>query len=362
MERCGTRENASPVKSTSPRCRKLPMHNPRLHFDRHRRLVAIDVFRGISICLMLLTTNLGPTWPAFGASPWNGLRVADCVQPFFLFIVGVSIVISMAKYQKRSKCRGLKSAIIRSFKLFLFGLLTEGSESIGDYDISTIRILGILQRISICYLIGVILELYLPPKFRFDFAVTPTNSTNDLSHILNSKHKEHSEHSHRECSIKCIQSLAIFQMYKSHCIFFVLLLSSCIAIIVGVQTPDRFGEICGYHIMSPVCNPMAFIDERILTVDHMLFPMNGHCSFQRMQQCVAMNTSAVIPKWCNETPFEPFGIPSTITAMLTAIIGMHTGHLMVNFGDDTVRIFHLYALGAIQFVIGICLHFPMSTC
>ncbi|KAL0386334.1 UNVERIFIED_CONTAM: Heparan-alpha-glucosaminide N-acetyltransferase [Sesamum radiatum] len=55
------------------------------------RLVSLDVFRGLTVVLMILVDDAGGILPTINHSPWNGLTLADVVMPFFLFMVGVSL-------------------------------------------------------------------------------------------------------------------------------------------------------------------------------------------------------------------------------------------------------------------------------
>src|ERR1039458_2077306 len=60
------------------------------------RLVSLDVFRGAPIAAMILVNNPGngaSYWPLRHAK-WNGWSPPDLIFPFFLFIVGVSLVLS----------------------------------------------------------------------------------------------------------------------------------------------------------------------------------------------------------------------------------------------------------------------------
>ena len=60
------------------------------------RLVSLDVFRGATIAAMILVNNPGngaAYWPLRHAK-WNGWTPTDLIFPFFLFIVGVSLVLS----------------------------------------------------------------------------------------------------------------------------------------------------------------------------------------------------------------------------------------------------------------------------
>src|SRR6185503_9183207 len=72
------------------------------------RLISLDVFRGLTIAGMVLVNNPGTSpvyWPLDHAE-WNGLTPTDWIFPFFLFIVGVSIAISLGKYTGVGKTGG----------------------------------------------------------------------------------------------------------------------------------------------------------------------------------------------------------------------------------------------------------------
>ena len=62
------------------------------------RLLSLDVFRGVTVATMILVNNPGDwghIYPPLEHSKWNGCTPTDLVFPFFLFIVGVSIVYAM---------------------------------------------------------------------------------------------------------------------------------------------------------------------------------------------------------------------------------------------------------------------------
>lgn len=59
------------------------------------RLASLDIFRGLTVALMILVDDAGGDWPMIAHAPWNGCNLADFVMPFFLFIVGVSIALSL---------------------------------------------------------------------------------------------------------------------------------------------------------------------------------------------------------------------------------------------------------------------------
>jgi len=121
---------------------------------KKERLLSLDIFRGITILLMILVNNPG-SWSHIYSplrhAKWNGCTPTDLVFPFFLFIVGVTTAFSLGKIKESG--HDLKPVIFRlvrrSATLFFLGLLLGGFPS---YDLSTIRIPGVLQRIAVVYL------------------------------------------------------------------------------------------------------------------------------------------------------------------------------------------------------------------
>src|ERR671939_2168856 len=118
------------------------------------RMMSLDVFRGLTIAGMILVNNPGD-WGAIYSplehAEWHGWTPTDLVFPFFLFIVGVSITLALSR---RAESGGSKrdlyvKIIRRSLIIFGLGLLLAGFPS---FDLSTIRIPGVLQRIAVCYL------------------------------------------------------------------------------------------------------------------------------------------------------------------------------------------------------------------
>jgi predicted acyltransferase len=93
----------------------------------------------------------------------NGVTIADFVMPTFLFIVGASIAIAFngALEREESKAALLKRAFVRTCKLFAMGLFLQGG-NFPYFDLSTLRVMGVLQRIAICYFIVSALFIFAP--------------------------------------------------------------------------------------------------------------------------------------------------------------------------------------------------------
>lgn len=128
--------------------------------NRDRRILSIDAMRGIAITGMILVNvhgNLPSAYPPLRHSGWNGLTIADLVFPFFLFIVGVVIPISLSKRLQytNSKNKIYLHIIRRSIIIFGLGIFL----NMFPYLTLSIRIPGVLQRIAICYFFSAIIVL-----------------------------------------------------------------------------------------------------------------------------------------------------------------------------------------------------------
>src|SRR5512145_1432186 len=118
------------------------------------RLVSLDAFRGLTIAAMVLVNNPG-TWaavhPPLRHAAWHGWTATDLVFPFFLFIVGVAIPLSL---EHRAPAPALVRVLRRASVIFALGLVLNGA---AGADWATIRIPGVLQRIAVCYVAGAVL-------------------------------------------------------------------------------------------------------------------------------------------------------------------------------------------------------------
>ncbi|MEG1586779.1 MAG: DUF5009 domain-containing protein [Bacteroidales bacterium] len=158
------------------------------------RLLSLDVMRGITIAGMIMVNNPGNwdyTYAPLKHAAWNGLTPTDLVFPFFMFIMGVSMDFSLQKYGNTLNQAALKKIITRTVIIFAIGLgiawfskLCNGIFNIADtelnvwqrfiksvFPVHTIRILGVMQRLALCYCGGAILSLLVPRKYFMGTAV-----------------------------------------------------------------------------------------------------------------------------------------------------------------------------------------------
>jgi len=135
------------------------------------RLISLDAFRGLTIMAMILVNNPG-TWsavyPPLRHADWHGWTPTDLVFPFFLFMVGVSIVFSL---QKRLAAGASKldlscKVAVRAVKIFLLGMFLFFFHRGLPSGIDDVRFCGVLSRIAIVFLICGLIFIYTKPRFQ----------------------------------------------------------------------------------------------------------------------------------------------------------------------------------------------------
>jgi predicted acyltransferase len=150
----------------------------------NQRFYSLDVFRGATVCLMILVNNPG-SWAHIYApldhAPWHGLTPTDLVFPFFLFAVGNALAFVMPKLEAGGDSLFWKKIIKRSLLIFLIGLFLtwwpfvkwSGDHLVFKYWVDPknpeagIRILGVLARIAICYFFASIIIYYAKARVAF---------------------------------------------------------------------------------------------------------------------------------------------------------------------------------------------------
>jgi predicted acyltransferase len=134
-------------------------NNPHLYA---RRLMCLDVFRGLLVAGMILVDNGDDkSYWAIKHAEWNGWTPADFIFPSFVFLVGVSMVFSYSARMQRGESRAqiLWHAFKRSLLLIAIGLFVNGFPFIG-IDWHSFRFEGVTQRIALCYVVAAILVLW----------------------------------------------------------------------------------------------------------------------------------------------------------------------------------------------------------
>ncbi|KAL9233314.1 hypothetical protein vseg_008332 [Gypsophila vaccaria] len=310
----------------------------------HKRVDSLDIFRGFTVSLMILVDDAGGEWPMISHAPWNGCNLADFVMPFFLFIVGMAIPLALKRIPNWHVAA--RKVIFRTLKLLFWGILLQGGYSHAPdkltygVDMKKVRWCGILQRIALAYLVVSLLEI-----------ATKTLHTRN-------------------------QSLGRFSIFKLY--FWQWVLGACVLIVYlsvlyGVRVPDwqfsvqdpsspdfgkHFTVICGVRgKLNPPCNAVGFVDRQILGINHLYH----HPAWRRSKACTENSPYEGpllenAPLWCH-APFEPEGILSSISAILSTTFGVHYGHVLIHIKDHAGRLKHWVSLGLVLLIFGIVFHF-----
>ncbi|KAM9847492.1 heparan-alpha-glucosaminide N-acetyltransferase [Aulostomus maculatus] len=121
---------------------------------KQTRLRSLDTFRGFALTVMVFVNYGGGGYWFFQHAPWNGLTVADLVMPWFVFIIGTSVVLAFRSMQRRglSRLQLLRKVSWRTFVLLMLGFcFLNYSPRDGPLSWSWLRIPGVLQRLGFTY-------------------------------------------------------------------------------------------------------------------------------------------------------------------------------------------------------------------
>lgn len=127
----------------------------------YSRVQSLDAFRGLTIVLMLFVNYGGGKYKYFKHAAWNGLTIADVVFPWFAFIMGMSLLLSISSLYRNTNSRTavFLKVFLRSLVLITLGIMLN---SVNHDDIYTLRLPGVLQRLGLSYfIVGCIEVLFL---------------------------------------------------------------------------------------------------------------------------------------------------------------------------------------------------------
>jgi predicted acyltransferase len=137
-----------------------------LHLPPKKRLLSLDVLRGATIAAMILVNDPGDwahIYPPLEHSKWNGCTPTDLIFPFFLFMVGVSIVYAMET--KKQDIANHSRMILRAFRRMVTLIVISWLIQLFYHpSIAHLRIPGVLQRIAVVYFIVTVLYIKTSTK------------------------------------------------------------------------------------------------------------------------------------------------------------------------------------------------------
>ncbi|MFD2164560.1 acyltransferase family protein [Paradesertivirga mongoliensis] len=146
------------------------------------RYLSLDVLRGLTIALMIVVNSpgdWGSVYEPLKHAAWHGFTLTDLVFPTFLFVVGNAMSFSQGKLQHLTERVFIKKVATRTIVIFSIGFLLNAfpfvywpeEGVIRLIDFRYVRIMGVLQRIALCYFIASIVIRYLSVRRSILFAV-----------------------------------------------------------------------------------------------------------------------------------------------------------------------------------------------
>uniref|UniRef100_W5K749 Heparan-alpha-glucosaminide N-acetyltransferase n=1 Tax=Astyanax mexicanus TaxID=7994 RepID=W5K749_ASTMX len=266
-----------------------------------RRLRSLDTFRGLSLVVMVFVNYGGGRYWFFKHESWNGLTVADLVFPWFVFIMGTSIALSVSG----AVCRGIKRSRLlwkicwRSVQLFIIGVfIINPNYCQGSLSWDSLRIPGVLQRLAFTYLVVAVL----------DVLVTRARQDSSLTDIW--WYHVHDVLLYWPAWL-CVIALETLWL----CLTFLLPVPGCPS---GYLGPGGIGDFGQY----PNCTGGAagHIDRWLLGERHI---------YQTPSSRVVYMTSV---------PFDPEGVLGSINSVVMGFLGLQAGKILLHYRDQPRQI------------------------
>ncbi|XP_030643884.1 heparan-alpha-glucosaminide N-acetyltransferase [Chanos chanos] len=266
-----------------------------------RRLRSLDTFRGLALVIMVFVNYGGGRYWFFRHESWNGLTVADLVFPWFVFIMGTSVSMSMSSALRRGTKRThlLWKVLWRSLQLFLIGVfIINPNYCQGPLSWDALRIPGVLQRLGFTYLVVAVLDL-VTAKDRLDNLPTEAWWYPACEVLLYWP------------AWLCVVALETVWL----CLSFLLPVPGCPTGYLGPGGIGDFGQF-------PKCTGGAsgYIDRWILGENHIYQTPSPRLVYQ------------------TTVPYDPEGILGSVNSVLMAFLGLQAGKILLHYKDQHGKI------------------------
>ncbi|XP_077586209.1 heparan-alpha-glucosaminide N-acetyltransferase [Stigmatopora nigra] len=277
-----------------------------------KRLRSLDTFRGFALTAMVFVNYGGGGYWFFQHAPWNGLTIADLVMPWFVFIIGTSVVLAFRSAQKRglSRLQLLKKITWRTAVLLTLGFcFLNYSPRDGPLSWSWLRIPGVLQRLGFTYFVLALLQILWGHKVNQPMTAQWWAPIQDV--VL---------YWPQWLTIILLETLWL-------CLTFLLPVPNCPTGYLGAGGigdgglyPNCTGGAAGY-------------------IDRLIFGDNMY----RYPTCKEM--------YHTTQPFDPEGILGTINSIVMGFLGMQAGKIIIFYKGKNIHILSRFLTWAI--ILGI---------
>ncbi|XP_063048172.1 heparan-alpha-glucosaminide N-acetyltransferase [Engraulis encrasicolus] len=277
------------------------------------RLKSLDTFRGFSLTIMVFVNYGGGGYWFFQHAPWNGLTVADLVMPWFVFIIGTSVVLAFSSMRRRGvgRVQLVRKLSWRTLVLILIGFcFMNYSPKDGALSWSWLRIPGVLQRLGFTYFVLALMQTF---SARTDVPLKQHHWWNPVQDVV-------------LFWPEWLFIIALETLWL--CLTFLLPVPGCPTGYLGA------GGI-GDEGLYPNCTggAAAYIDKWLL----------GH-NIYHWPTCKAL--------YHTTQPFDPEGVLGTINSVVMGFMGMQAGKILLFYRGKTRSILVRFLVWAV--LLGAC--------
>ncbi|XP_034464267.1 heparan-alpha-glucosaminide N-acetyltransferase [Hippoglossus hippoglossus] len=285
-------------------------HNPTN--AKPTRLRSLDTFRGFALTVMVFVNYGGGGYWFFQHAPWNGLTVADLVMPWFVFMIGTSVVLAFRSMHRRgvSRLQLLRKSTWRTAVLLMLGFcFLNYSPRDGPLSWSWLRIPGVLQRLGFTYFVLSLLQTFWRQR---EIPLTSHHWWNPIQDVV----------------LYWPQWLIIILLETLWlCITFLMPVPNCPTGYLGA------GGI-GDNGLYPNCTGGAAGH-----IDRLMFGDNMY----RYPTCKELYQTT--------QPFDPEGVLGTINSIVMGFLGMQAGNIIIFYKGRNVQILCRFLVWAV--ILGI---------
>ncbi|GJM36186.1 MAG: hypothetical protein DHS20C18_51870 [Saprospiraceae bacterium] len=316
--------------------------------DSNKRLISLDIFRGLTIAGMILVNNPGSwsnVYAPFLHADWDGCTPTDLVFPFFLFIVGVAIPLALGARKARGDEQGaiIRKILIRVALIFGLGLFLAAFPNFGTAEESPYR--------PIHYSL---LALFMVAVF--------------IRELFNQKHNRDTDSGQRWHKIMGYLTLASL---AGMIVIGILAYDFSHLRIPGVlQRIALVYGICALLFLRTSWRTQVYIGVGLLTFYWLLMtlvpvPGYGPPNLEPEHNLGAWFDRIILGTdhlWSQSKVWDPEGFLSTLPAIVTGIIGMLTGLWIKSDHNNYKKLTGILGIGAILIAAGLFwdLFFPIN--
>ncbi|KAK0396439.1 hypothetical protein QR680_001714 [Steinernema hermaphroditum] len=275
-----------------------------------KRLKSLDTFRGLTICFMIFVNYGGGGFWFFEHSPWDGLTVADAVFPWYAFAFSAFHGFTIEKNGINQAF--LRRVLHRSVLLFFIGMIVINN----NRDWKTLRIMGVLQRLALCYLI-------------VSLARSMTHRRIQETQAMSTQWERFSI---------CADLFVYVADFIFYALFALLWVGLTFWLPLGADCPRGYvgpgGLSQGGKYWNCTGGAATLIDRFVLGESHIY--RNPTC--KNVYEC--------------SSSFEPEGLLGTLTATINVFIGLQISQILLVFKRSKSKFIRFFAWAAVLFGAG----------